>query len=320
LERYGKYLGIANVNFQYGKEVIFASLACCESRRILSKANDDGYKDYGRAISYRFKRDRIGWLLLVSTTLAEPTWVTRENIGAIGVDVNADHLAAAETDRFGNVIKSKVIPLNCYGKDSNQSKALIGDAIAGLVQWSMISKKPLVVEKLDFQKKRCELKESGNVRYARMLSSLAYTTILRVIRSRAWRFGVKVYEVNPAYTSIIGRVKFSNRYGLTIHESAALCIARRFQGASERLPRSLNTIPDGKGCHVALSLPVRNRDKHVWQQWRCVKKKLSVVLAAHFRTQKKRSSSRLTPACCDGEASLGSRWRKSNARIVNSTA
>jgi hypothetical protein len=36
-----------------------------------------------------------------------------------------------------------------------------------------------------------------------------------------------VTEVNPAYTSVIGRNKFSCRYGLSSHSAAALVIARR---------------------------------------------------------------------------------------------
>lgn len=320
LSKYGKHLEIANVTFKYGFEVVLASLQDCKERSALMKANDPLNKEFGQALSYRFKRDKKGWLLFVSTSLAEPAWTTREEIGTIGIDINADHLAAVETDRYGNPIKSKIIPLNCYGKTSEQTKALIGNAIAELVQWGVSSQKPLVVEKLDFQKKKNELKESGNRKYARMLSSLAYTNILTTIKSRAWRFGVKVKEVNPAYTSVIGRVKFAAKYGLTIHESAALCIARRFQGVSERLPRCLDNIPDGKGGHVALPLPVRNRGKHVWTLWRQVKKKLPVVLAAHFRATKKRSSSRSRPACCDGQDPLGPCWRNSNTRTVNNTA
>ena len=294
---HGKYLKIVDVRFKYGFEPILASLRDCQERNALLKAKNPLYKEYGQAISYRFKKDKKGWILFASTSLAEPVWTTRENIGAIGIDINADHLAAVETDRYGNPIKRKIIPLNSYGKSTDQIKALIGDAVAELVQWGVSSQKPLVVEKLDFHKKKNELKESGNRKYARMLSSLAYTSIITTIKSRSWRNGVKVKEVNPAYTSVIGRVKFANRYGLSIHESAALCIARRFQGVSESLPRHLDKIPDGKGGHVALPLPVRTRGKHVWTSWRQIKKKLPVVLVAHFRAIKNRSSKPVYARC-----------------------
>ena len=125
--------------------------------------------------------------------------------------------------------------------------------------------------------------------YARMLSSFAYSSILSHIKSRAQRQGVQIQEVNPAYTSLIGRIKFSKRYGLSIHHAAALVIARRSVRFSEKPPSSLKDIPDGKNGHVALSLPARNRDEHVWAFWRRLTKKLSAVLAAHFRAMRNRS-------------------------------
>jgi hypothetical protein len=44
-----------------------------------------------------------------------------------------------------------------------------------------------------------------------MLSSLAYTQVQTFLRARAFDAGIEVYEVNPAYTSVIGRYKFSGR-------------------------------------------------------------------------------------------------------------
>jgi IS605 OrfB family transposase len=175
---------------------------------------------------------------------------------------------------------------------------LIGDASAQIVEWSLKTQKPLVLEKLDFAKKKTELAEKSSKRHARMLSSFAYQSILTHIKARAFRLGVQVFEVNPAFTSVIGRVKFASRYGLTIHESAALAIARRFLGVSENLPCHLDHIPDGKGGHVALPLPVRTRGKHVWTQWRWVHRKLQAAHGVHVRTQRSSKPAK-TPASCD---------------------
>ena len=277
--KYGKYLTIPNVRFKYGHDMIIAAL------------------QRQQAISYRFKKDAKGWRLFASVVHTEPQWITRKELGAIGVDINADHLAVTETDRFGNPIAHTSIPLVCYGKTKYQAKALIGDAAAKLVNIAIKSQKPLVLEKLNFKKKKTALKESCSSKQSRMLSSFSYNAIITHIKSRAFRFGVHVGEVNPAFTSVIGRVKFAKRYGLSIHESAALCVARRYLGVSERLPRLVDTIPDGKGGHVAFSLPVRNRDQHVWSLWRQIQKKLKAAPAAHILA--KRSSSRSPPACRD---------------------
>ena len=44
---------------------------------------------------------------------------------------------------------------------------------------------------------------------------------------------MEIHQVNPAYSSVIGRVKFMERYGLTVHQAAALVLARRMLGCSD---------------------------------------------------------------------------------------
>ena len=57
----------------------------------------------GQAISYRFKRDGKGWRVFVSTEMMDVPVVTDRRRGAIGVDLNADHLAVADTDASGKL-------------------------------------------------------------------------------------------------------------------------------------------------------------------------------------------------------------------------
>ena len=122
-----------------------------------------------------------------------------------------------------------------------------------------------------------------------MLSFFAYHTILTHLKAKGASKGIQVQTVNPAFSSLIGRVKFAKRYGLSIHHAAALSIGRRFLGVSERMPQGRKEIPDGKGGHVTLDLPVRNRSKHVWHQWGQLNRRLQAALTAHFRTGRTRS-------------------------------
>ena len=69
---------------------------------------------FGQAISYRFKRDAKGWRVFVRR-LPEVEITTDRRRGAIGVDLNADHLAVAETDASGNYVKAWRVPLVTYG-------------------------------------------------------------------------------------------------------------------------------------------------------------------------------------------------------------
>jgi IS605 OrfB family transposase len=273
-QKYGKYLEINGIVFKYGQEAVLASLNNPE----------------GQALSYRFKKDGKGWRLFVATALAKKELISRKGIGAIGIDLNADHIALVETDRFGNPAGKKIIPWNSYGKTKEQLKALSGEVCKEIIQKAIETRKPLVIEELDFQKKKLSLNE-GPKKFARLLSSFAYGQLFAFLKARAYKNGVEVHQVNPAFTSVIGRVNYAKRYGLTTHLAAALCIARRHQEFSESPSSSKGIIPDGKRGHVAFVLPERNRTKHVWHFWGQVKKKMATVLAAHFRAMRNRSSS-----------------------------
>jgi len=267
---YGKYLLLKNVHFSRGHAEICHALKS------------------EQAITYRFVKDAKGWRVFATITQKQHAFISHESQGAIGVDINANHIACVETDRFGNAICKKTIPINAYGKSKEQTLALIGDASKELVSWAVESKKPLIFEKLNFQKKKASLKEEAFQKQSRMLSSFCYKKIFDIVSSKAFREGIRVHTVNPAYTSVIGSVKFSSRYGLSTHHAAALSIARRHFSFSEN-PTQDQAIVSGRGGQVTLSLPVRNRNKHVWSFWRQVKKKVATAHAAHIRARRSRS-------------------------------
>ncbi|OQY56830.1 MAG: hypothetical protein DRR08_07820 [Candidatus Parabeggiatoa sp. nov. 2] len=54
----------------------------------------------------------------------------------IGIDLNANHIALVETDRFCNLIETQTLPLNTYGKSKGQTEALIGEAVKVIVKRS----------------------------------------------------------------------------------------------------------------------------------------------------------------------------------------
>jgi IS605 OrfB family transposase len=281
VSKHGKYVEFPGVKFEYGQEVIEAALNDNEARRVLKNLKRESHKSYGQAITYRFLRDEKGWRGLKSTARPQVPIKTLKHIGTIGIDLNANHIALVETDRFGNQIKTQTLPLNTYGKSKGQTEAIIGEAVKAIVELAEKTLKPIVIEDLDFSQKKSILRETSSNRHARMLSSFVYSKFRAFLESRASRSGVRVYKVNPAFTSVIGRVKFARRYGLTVHHAAALVIARRLCRFSERAPSSCQDevlIPNNKSGHVTFPLPVRNRGKHVWSFWRRVSRKLKSVV------------------------------------------
>lgn len=276
-----KYLIINNLKFAYGKSEIIEAIESNLKRKKLQSEKNSSYKYFGQAISYRFVKDKKGFRVFVTIEKPKQEIISNQEFGVIGVDINVDQLAVAELDTFSNKINSKKIALNLYGKSKNQISALISEACKTLVEMAKQTKKPIVIEDLDFSKKKSTLKET-NKRFARMLSSFSYKTIKNMIISKAYRAKIEVFEVNPAYTSVIGRVKFSKRYGLSKHQSAALAIGRRFMNASEK-PKHQSETLDAQGQIKAFFLPERNRKKHLWFLWKEISEIIKAVDVPHFR-------------------------------------
>ena len=294
-EQHGKYLLIQNVRFAHGHEQVLAALQSnAEYTRYRREHGERAARstNLGQAISYRFKRDARGWRVFVTTRMMDVPVVTDQRRGAIGVDLNADHLAVVETDASGNCLNAWRVPLVPYGKSTHQAEAIIGDGVAGVVEYARSSGKPIVIEKLDFRQKKAAL-EGQSRRYSRMLSSFSYGKVKAYFISRGYREGVEVHQVNPAYSSVIGRVKFMERYGLSVHQAAALVLARRLLGCSERIPR-LRVAPVGNGVHVAFRVPARKHVKHVWTYWGAISGQLRPALAAQYRLERRRR--RFNPA------------------------
>ena len=287
--QHGKYATIEGVRFAYGHEQVLAALD--SNAQYARYRREHGEKaaratELGQAISYRFKRDKKGWRVFATTQMMDVPVVTDKGRGAIGVDLNADHLGVCETDASGNHVNAFSVPLVTYGKSQHQAEAIIGDAVANVVAYARDAGKPIVIERLDFRQKKAAL-EGESRKYSRMLSSFSYGKIKTCFLSRGYRQGVEVHQVNPAFSSVIGRVKFMERYGLSVHQAAALVLARRLLGCSERIPRRW-VAPIGNGVHVAFTVPVRRRAKHVWTYWGAVMGQLRPALAAQHRLGKRR--------------------------------
>ncbi|MBR8828989.1 MAG: hypothetical protein DSM107014_14005, partial [Gomphosphaeria aponina SAG 52.96 = DSM 107014] len=73
------------------------------------------------------------------------------------------------------------------------------------------------------------------------------------LESRCQRYGVELIKINPAFTSIIGMIKFMSKYGLNSGTSAGMVIARRALKLTEKIPQCL--------------LKPEDLSKHSWTSW-----------------------------------------------------
>lgn len=286
----GKYLHISDVSLpEYAREAVMDALR----RHAAPGGRGPAFtwrfsKDLERAGAKRLSAWRVNLTLTVpAAEVITPSFETRGTgkhpqspvaltdmfRGAIGVDLNADHIAFAMIDRYGNPVRSDAtglpttgrIELPLRGASSDRRNALIGDAARDLVDLAVRLQLPLVMEQLDFTARKEALKP-GDASYNRMLSSFAWSQIQSAIRRRAARLGVELVDVNPAWTSMIGKTNYARRYGLSVHIAAAVAIARRAAQHSERI----NYIHGLRGRRNTLLSRSESR-RHVWRHWSIVK-------------------------------------------------
>ena len=222
-------------------------------------------KDLNQALTYRFHKNKKGLIQIfisLDKSKQQPKIKSIKQLGTIGIDINADHLSLTEVDRFGNLLKSFDIQLNLKDKTTYQSLDNIACAVKKITDYAVSKNKPVVIEKLDFSQKKKSLREGFDKTYNVMLSSFAYRKIIELIKSRSYDKGIEVIEVNPAYTSKIGKFKYQNKYKLTTHQSAAFVIARRgLLSYSKTI-----TVKDKQGIEKEKSITIMNKEKIISNQ------------------------------------------------------
>lgn len=203
----------------------------------------------------------------------------------LGVDVNADHLAWALISPDGNRLKTGRIALPFERLSAEARQSLTCEAASKLVKVAKREGAQIALEDLDFARKKRELAiTNASAARRRKLHALPYAAILEAIRRRAARSGIPVRTVNPAYTSIIGRVNFATRQGISTHRAAALAIGRRAQGHSERA----HYHSPGSGASDPPLGAVQPR-RHVWRQWAQIRAEVSRLDAVARKSAESRT-------------------------------
>lgn len=180
--------------------------------------------------SVRLKRKGNKWYAYFSFGEELPDITTTLTNGAIGIDLNAfpSNIAWAETSAIGNYLTSDTINTH-YLYDCRKDKRdwYVWHYARQITEIAKHKNKGVVIEDLSFGKAR-----------NRAQNNFCYRKLKQAIIATCRRQGVEVKVVNPAYTSIIGCVKYAPLYGLSRHTSAAFVIARRGRGYKEKLPKS----------------------------------------------------------------------------------
>ena len=164
--------------------------------------------------------------------------ITKDN-GVIGIDINAYpfHLALVHTSKDGNLGKYEKINLDKLLEGSSEKREYLSWQTAHqVVEIAKRERKAIVVENLEKIPKG--KRGDGLPKLRQKLHKWVYKGLLQKIEIVARRNGIQVIKVNPAYTSIIGKLKYAPLYNIDKDTAGAYVIARRGLGFKERLPKN----------------------------------------------------------------------------------
>jgi len=172
--------------------------------------------------------------------------ITRDN-GVIGIDINAYpfHLAIVHTAKDGNLEKYERISLDKLLEGSSEKREYLNWQIAHqVVEIAKRERKAIVVENLEKLPKG--KRGDGLPKLRQKLQKWIYKALLQKIEIVARRNGIQVIKVNPAYTSIIGKLKYAPLHNIDKDTAGAYVIARRGLGFKERLPNNYRKLLQDK--------------------------------------------------------------------------
>ncbi|MFQ6121373.1 MAG: IS200/IS605 family accessory protein TnpB-related protein, partial [Methanosarcinales archaeon] len=159
--------------------------------------------------------------------------------GIAGIDLNPECVAVTIVKPDGNFVASKNFPCCAitYAR-SEKRDWIIGNTIKDAYDWiESYDINTIAIEDLRFNQDH-----DTNKKFNRITHNFAKTKMANTIKTRALKEGFVIKEVHPAYSSIIGKLKYKDTYGLSDHQSAAFVIGRRGLGYSEKIPKPLKKI------------------------------------------------------------------------------
>ena len=158
-------------------------------------------------------------------------FITRRSYGTLGIDFNKGFIAVSEINEFGSLVDTYTLKYR-FGKGNktdNDFKQIINQVVKKAIKVG----KDVIIESLDFIDKKAKTtkgKSKKGLEHNNMLHSLAYSKFSDIIDNICFKNRVTLIKVNPAYTSKIGKEKYTNSMKLNIHNAASYVIARRGMG------------------------------------------------------------------------------------------
>jgi hypothetical protein len=194
-----------------------------------------------RAVAYRISCDTLRGRWYVTASWQHPVIPTLPieaalAEGVIGVDTNADHLAAWRLDVHGNPIGNpRRFAYDLCGTAAHRD-AQVRHALTRLLNWAKTcGGRAIAHEDLDFAPDKTREKHGRKRRFRQLISGLPTGQLRARLVSMADATGIAIIAVDPAYTTRWGRQHWqkattSTTRNTTGHDAASIAIGRRALG------------------------------------------------------------------------------------------
>jgi len=167
---------------------------------------------------------------------------TKEN-GVIAIDINASpiHLAIAEVSKTGELLSYQTISLHhLLGLSQNSKDHQEWILAHQLLDLAIEKGKAIAIENLKELKKG--VRGDGKAKLRKRLHQWNVKKFLQKLKRVAMLKGVEVVEVNPAYTSVIGMLKYAPQLSIDKDIASAYVIGRRALGFKEDIPENYEKL------------------------------------------------------------------------------
>jgi IS605 OrfB family transposase len=172
-----------------------------------------------------------------------PQTITKEK-GVIGIDVNARpfHLALAEVSPDGNLQSYKSIYLSHLLKCKSRNRKEYEEWLIAheVIRFAKEKGKAIAIE--DIKNLPKSKRGDGKAKIRKILQFFSYRRILKKIESLANQEGIEVVKVNPAFTSVIGMMKYCPQYFIDKDIAGAYVIGRKALGFREEIPENYKKL------------------------------------------------------------------------------
>ena len=311
-EKYGKTYTLKNIYFPRGQERIKQNVDNHTQYlkdvslynnlvRKLKNLNKDvtnikkpKAEDYHcHSVSFLIKKHKNGKIgIHLSIPRKKNEVVTHDNNGVIGIDINFDNISIAEINKLGKLISSKVYRFN-FGKNNSSGyrEQMINKHINDIVLYAKSKKKNIVIEDLDFAKKKSNQIKNIEKDYNRMLHTLAYAKIKERIRINCYLEGVVFNIRDAAYSSMLGKTLYAKKYGISTHEAAAYVMARKYYKLEENYnTRKIEILFKGSTCSLMIPADIyakQVKTKKTTKFWKEIYDWLSKEMKALYQKYQK---------------------------------